>query len=283
VALATSREHAELDADNRPLIPLLAARGVNAIAAIWNDSQVRWPEFDLVVIRSTWDYIEQVDAFLRWTRSLPRVLNSALILEWNADKAYLLDLAAAQLPVVPTGRFDPDAEVVLPAAPLVVKPSLGCAANNVAWYEPGQERQALRHIERLQAAGQSAIVQPYLSRVEQDGELNLVFIGQQFSHAVRRGAVLGPSAAIGPARREERRLAVASANQIALARRALGAVPASSGETLLYARVDLLQSHDGRNLISEVELIEPCLFHTHAPGSAEKMADCIAAAVLARD
>jgi len=280
VALATSREHAELDPDSRPLIPLLEKCGVVATAEIWNDPQVCWLEFDLVVIRSAWDYIDRLEAFLRWASSLPKILNSAPIVCWNADKQYLLDLLAANVPTVPTRRLEPNAEVALPAAPLVVKPAVGGGAKDAAWYESGQEQQALGHIERLHRAGQSAIVQPYLPRVEQDGELNLVFIGGRYSHAVRRGVVLGPSGAVGPARREDRQIAEVSEKQIALATQALAAVPAG-GVEVLYARVDLLRSDDGRDLVSEVELIEPCLFHAQAPGSAERMADAIAAAVRA--
>jgi glutathione synthase/RimK-type ligase-like ATP-grasp enzyme len=277
VALATSRQQAELDADSRPLVALLAKRGVVATAAVWDEPQVVWSSFDVVVIRSTWDYTERIAAFLHWVDGLPAVLNAASVVRWNADKRYLLDLAAAGVPIVPTRSFEPGDRVVLPAAPLVVKPAVGASARQVAWYRAGQEPLALQHVEALLAAGQAAIVQSYLPQVEQDGELDLVFIGGHYSHAVRRGPVLGESAALGPARWEERRLTTATAEQIALAGQALRAVPARGGP-LLYARVDLLSDGDGSDLVSEVELIEPCLFHSLAPDSAERLADEIAAA-----
>ena len=37
-------------------IEALAARGVDASPAVWDDDGVDWAHFDLVVVRSTWDY-----------------------------------------------------------------------------------------------------------------------------------------------------------------------------------------------------------------------------------
>ena len=274
VAIATSSEYAELDADNRPLLALLGERGVTAVAVVWNCPAVNGEDFDLVVIRSTWDYTEHCDDFLRWVSSLPNVLNQGSVVRWNADKRYLQDLAAAGLPVVPTSCLAPGDRINLPAGPLIVKPAIGASAKDIAWYEPGQEDPVLQHIAELHATGQTAIIQPYLQRVVEDGEINLVFIGNEYSHAVRRGIILGASAVRGPASSEERQLCEATAEQRNLAKQVLSQVPGGS-DRLLYARVDLLPSNDGRELVSEVELIEPCLFLAFAPGSAERLADRI--------
>ena len=67
------------------MIAALAELGVDAEPAVW-DADVDWARFDLVVLRSTWDYAERRDAFLAWARSLPRVLNPLAVLEWNTDK-----------------------------------------------------------------------------------------------------------------------------------------------------------------------------------------------------
>jgi hypothetical protein len=49
---------------------------------------------------------------------------------------------------------------------------------------------ARRHVARLHAAGQTALVQPYLPAVDAGGETALVFFGSRFSHAVAKGPVL---------------------------------------------------------------------------------------------
>ena len=103
VALATCSELPDLDADDRPLVPALAERGVSAQPAVWDDPAVDWAAFDLVVLRSTWDYAERRDVFLTWASSLERVVNRFPVLEWSSDKArYLVDLRAADVPIVPT-------------------------------------------------------------------------------------------------------------------------------------------------------------------------------------
>ena len=69
--------------------------GVDATVAVWDDADVDWARFDLVVIRSTWDYIDRRDDFVAWARSVDRLANPADVIAWNTDKRYLRELAAA--------------------------------------------------------------------------------------------------------------------------------------------------------------------------------------------
>src|SRR4029453_12646185 len=253
VALATCREYAALDADSRPLLALLEARGVAAVSAIWNDPTEKWADFDFVVIRSMLDYTEHIDPFLQWVGRLPRVLNPGPVVGWNASKQYLQELSAAGLPVVPTVCIAPGGQLTLCSWPLVIKPAVGASSKEMAWYGSGQEQAVRQHINRLHAKGQTAVVQSYLPAVEQEGEIDLVFIGNEYSHAVRRGAILGASGECGPARLENRQRCAATNEQQALAIRGLEAVPGGSAG-LLFARVDLLPSGNGAALISEGEV-----------------------------
>jgi hypothetical protein len=86
VALATCREFATLDADDARLLGVVARHGIAAVPAIWDDPAVDWAGFDLVVVRSTWDYPKKIDAFLAWADGLPRLLNPAPVVRWNTDK-----------------------------------------------------------------------------------------------------------------------------------------------------------------------------------------------------
>jgi glutathione synthase/RimK-type ligase-like ATP-grasp enzyme len=269
VALATCAAFPDLEADDRRLVGLLRERGVPAQPAVWDDPAVDWPSFRLVVVRSTWDYPSKPEQFLTWAARLPRVLNPSPVLRWNADKRYLLDLAAA-VPVVPTRFIGPGDAFELPAGPLVVKPAISCGGRDTARYNGGHR--AGEHIRRLQAEGRTAMLQPYLAEVEQQGEVDLVFLGGRYSHAVRRGALLaGGKKNTG----EGVRPYEATAEQLALAEKALGLVPGDP--SLLYARVDLLPSAAGPVLL-ELELLEPSLFLGYAAGSGERLADLIAAA-----
>jgi hypothetical protein len=68
---------------------------------------------------------------------------------------------------------------------------------------------------------------------------------------------------------------VASAAEVAVASRALAAVP-GGGERLLYARVDLIPGPAGGPVVVEVELTEPSLYLGYAEGAARRFADAIA-------
>jgi hypothetical protein len=59
---------------------------------------VDWSTFDLVVVRSTWDYPDRREAFLAWAESLPHVLNPPEVLRWNTDKRYLEELSVDVIP-----------------------------------------------------------------------------------------------------------------------------------------------------------------------------------------
>src|SRR5688572_27750615 len=114
------------------LTDAFAERGIEARWVVWDDPRVDWAE-GLVAVRSTWDYETRRDEFLEWARSVPRMLNSAEVFAWNTDKAYLTQLAAGGVPVVPTLVVEGEEELPAaiaevsagPAVSAVVKPRVG--------------------------------------------------------------------------------------------------------------------------------------------------------------
>ncbi|MGH3142461.1 MAG: ATP-grasp domain-containing protein [Gaiellales bacterium] len=151
--------------------------------AVWDDSAVEWDAFDLVVLRSTWDYAERRDEFLAWAKSLPRVENPVPMLEWNTDKRYLEHLAAAGVPIVPTQFVAPGAAFEPPAEPFVVKPSVSAGGRRSAWFEQDEIGAAQALVARIHAEGRTAMIQPYLADA---GETALVYIDGAYSHALSR-------------------------------------------------------------------------------------------------
>ena len=223
---------------------------------MWDDPTVDWSAYDLVVIRSTWDYPEKVDAFLDWTRSVPRLLNDADVVAWNHDKRYLAALHAAGVPTVPTrwGPCDvPDG--------WVVKPRVGAGARGISV-----------------ARGDTAIdgdhfAQPYLDAIDERGETAIVYLGDDFSHAARKEARLGLDKV-----HETVVPSVATTAEHELAEQVLDTIPFDRGE-LLYARVDLVPGPDGDPLLLELELIEPSLFVDLDPGAPDRLLRAITAAI----
>ncbi|MBW4702204.1 MULTISPECIES: RimK family alpha-L-glutamate ligase [unclassified Micromonospora] len=285
VALVTCARFADLYPDDRLVLAPLAARDVTVEAAVWDDPRVDWEGYDLVVLRSPWDYAPRRDEFVTWARTVPTLANPADVVEWNTDKRYLGELAAAGVPTVPTSWVAPGDAWVPPPPPggYVVKPTVSAGSQDTGRYDaadPGHGDLAVAHVRRLSSAGRVAMVQPYLDAVDTAGETALLFVagpdGLTFSHAIRKGAMLdGPDLGVeGLFRPEEISPRTPTDAQLAVAARVLAEVPGGP-QRLLYARVDLLPGPDGEPVLIELELTEPSLFLGHADGAPERLADAV--------
>nr|WP_282548645.1 hypothetical protein [Streptomyces rochei] len=266
IALVTCRPgpRISVDRDLPVLARALADAGASASVEVWDDAGVDWAAFDLVLIRSTWDYSWRADEFTAWAErcgGATRLANPAAVVRWNTDKRYLADLAAAGVPTVPTSYAAPGESPGLPDGhEYVVKPTSGAGARFAARYTPGEHASAVRQVERMHAEGFTAMVQPYMRAIDTAGERALQFFGGRLLHASRKGAVLAPGTPY-----DARKVAhpglepwTPTAAEVAVAEAALAAVPGAAEP--LYARVDLVDGDDGRPRVMELELVEPNLF-----------------------
>jgi hypothetical protein len=289
VALVTCSELSDLDPDDQLLLAPLAALGIDATAAVWDDPAVDWAAFDLVIVRNTWDYPLRRDEFVAWARSVPALANPADVIAWNTDKRYLRDLAAAGVPVVPTTWVAPGEAWSPPAeGEFVIKPAVSIGSRDSGRYRlPEQGDLAAAHVARLQAAGRLTMVQPYVSSVDSYGETALIFLGGAYSHAIRKGPMLsGPDPLVqgadGPGLYVEEEITARTPTEAerAVAEATLRALPFDASR-LLYARVDLLATPDGP-IVIELELTEPSLFVGTAAGAPERFAAAVARHLGAR-
>lgn len=278
VLVAGARVRSERsDAETGPLVDALARRGVHAEALPWDlaDEVAGWSGADLVVVRTTWDYTERLEPFLGWAAdvdAVTRLQNPLEVLRWNAHKAYLVELAAAGVPVVPTTvvpRGTPEPE--LDAGPLVVKPAVSAGGRGT---HRGDAASLAEVATTLLAAG-DLLVQPVVESIGRDGEVSLIRIGDRWSHAVRK------LPATGEFRVHERhggRLEdhTPTSEEVAVAERAVACAPAP----VHAARVDLVRIA-GEPTVMELELIEPELFLRRAPGSPDRLAEVLVAAASA--
>ena len=193
IALATCGAFPDGDPDDELLLAALP----EAEFAVWDDPAVDWDAFDLVVIRSTWDYQDRIDTFLAWVRSVPRLVNPREVIEWNTDKRYLGELPGA----VATAFLGPGEPFFAPAGEYVVKPSVSAGSRDTARFAAGEEERAASLVARIHATGRTAMVQPYVHAVDHEGEAALLFFDGVFSHAIRKASILQPGADIGPGRR----------------------------------------------------------------------------------
>ncbi|CAM3131737.1 hypothetical protein SAXI111661_19640 [Saccharomonospora xinjiangensis] len=273
VLFAGCRDLPEGTGDEHGAAKVLAEAGAEVRWAVWDDPQAPFADADLVVLRATWDYPERHGEFLAWCESVPCLRNSAAVVRWNTDKRYLLDLAAAGVPVVPTDVVVPGAEVHWPDGEFVVKPAVGAGSRGARRFGADDRMRAAAHLRALHDGGRPALVQPYQADVDTNGETALVFVGGVYSHAFTKAAMLtGPEGdAAGPTGAEKRTAADPEPEQRAAAEETLDAATGLLGMTrgdLLYARVDVVTGHDGVPLLLELELTEPYLGFAHAEGAA---------------
>jgi hypothetical protein len=138
------------------------------------------------------------------------------------------------------------------------------------------------------------MVQPYLSRVEGEGETAVVMVDGRVSHVLRKGAILAPDE-IAPVRTDDElgvaevmydpELVVASSaadDELELAGRVIGHIRERFGTTPLYARVDMLRDDAGTPVVLELEAVEPNFYFQQAPGADARLADAIVARARSR-
>ncbi|MDP9845867.1 ATP-grasp domain-containing protein [Streptosporangium lutulentum] len=247
--------------------------GITGRAVRWDDPAVDWAAFDVVVVRTPWDYVYRRAEFVSWAHrveSVTRMLNPAAVLERNTDKTYLRDLEA---PTIPTSWVAPGEPVEFPILDeYVVKPAISAGARGTI--RTGDRKKAEAHVAQLVAEGQTAMIQPYLDMVEAEGETSLLYFGGRFSHAVRRNPMLAAGVTGHDEESARAELRAPDPDQLALAERVLGEFP-----DVLYARVDLVRLADGTPVLIELELTEPYLFLRYAPEAAANLARALAEAV----
>ena len=257
------------------------AERLDATWVRWDDPAVDWAAFDVVVVRSTWDYQHDLPGFLAWAASVPALVNPAPVLAWNTDKRYLAEVAAAGLPVVETTFLAPgDALPTALPEELVLKPTVSAGSRDTGRFRPAEDRAAVRGLlEAIHASGRTAMLQPFLPSVDVRGERALFYAAGAYSHAVTKSAILRPGtvAALGTAEDPPIAAAEPEPAERELADRTVAWLQERLGP-LTYARVDLLDGPEGTPVILELELAEPCLYLPHAPGAAERFAAAFRAA-----
>jgi O-ureido-D-serine cyclo-ligase len=224
--------------------------------------------------------------FLSWVEHASRlthVLNPLPVVRWNTDKHYLAQLAAAGVSIVPSMFVEPGEDAGLtvqkfvasnPQAEIVVKPAIGAGSRDAQRHRRTNLEVAVAHLKRLLDANRSVLLQPYLERVDRDGETAMMFFEGQFSHAIRKGPLLPPggSATKGLFAPETITPRVPGADEMRVAERAIAAIPCGAP---LYARVDLIRDDKGSPCLLELELTEPSLFFAHAAESADRFAAAV--------
>ena len=262
-------------ADDDLAIEPLRELGWEVRTLSWRQTEVAWDDFEAVVLRTTWDYQQFPDEFLRVMeqidRSIARLENPLDIVRWNFDKRYLREMDGRDALIVPTiwdasysrgefGRWMTE----LSCDELIIKPTVSATA--------GHTYRLREYDEQLESvfADRSFMVQPFMPNIVAEGEYSLFYFNGEYSHAINKSPKDADfrvqeehGGIITPVEPDERLLRVA------------GETLAMIGRELLYARVDFVRDEADNFALMEFELIEPALYFRMDAGSAGRFARAI--------
>jgi glutathione synthase/RimK-type ligase-like ATP-grasp enzyme len=290
LALASCGNLPGWEVDDAPFHARLKARGFHLSHPIWDDASVDWSVFDACLIRTTWDYTDKQEAFVAWAESTGRQLpffNPPEIIRWNTRKTYLRDLEQAGVAITPTLFLDRGVRVNVAECMAsegwtrgFLKPVVGATARECLRFEADSVglMAGQAHLNRLLPT-EAMMLQPYLSAVEEVGELSAIFLGGSFSHAVRKIPVAGDFRVQDDFGAKDYPVGL-SAEEQRMARHIVETASGrASGGELLYARVDWLTDDAGQLLLTELELVEPSLFFRHSETAADQLASALLEAI----
>jgi glutathione synthase/RimK-type ligase-like ATP-grasp enzyme len=278
-AFLTLDQRGDFVIDDECAVGPLAERGWNVTTLSWRQTDIPWSCFEAVVIRSTWDYWNDVPAFLEVLSRIhreTRLANPLDLVHWNPAKSYLRDLAGRGVDVVPTwwlnGLTDRTAEECsdhLQSRELVVKPVVGANGEDAFRFSRDEEPRRWAEITEC-FRGRACMVQPFMHRVQTEGEYSLFFFNGHFSHAILK--VPAPDEFRSQEERGAQILAVsAEPGLLRSGERAMAAVRSRS----LYARIDFVRNGSGGFDLMELELIEPSLYLRTEPEAPARFAEAL--------
>ena len=238
---------------------------IDLVFANWNDKSIAWESFDAAVIRSAWDYVPVRDEFLQFAKNVEtktKLFNSYDVMRWNTDKKYLSNLEIKGVPIIPT-KFASNIDEAMPAVSwafgiaeaIAIKPTVGAGARLAG--KATTEAEAIEYVKRIIEAKRTAIIQPYISSVDDEGEKAIIVINGEISHVAKKVPALtkgghGDAAGQLEITSEIRDIVKTISNAV------------SEWDDLLFARVDVVRM--GEELVlMELELTEPWLFMQFRP------------------
>jgi len=250
--------------------------GWNVEHISWHKKGVDWNQFDAVIIRSTWDYQDDADAFIQVLQEIEdssaTLLNSLAIAQWNINKNYLREVENKGAKIIPTiwlEAFDFDSVEsyfdYFQTKQIIIKPTISANSDNTFWLK----KETFNKDKKLLISSlrnRQLMVQPFVPAIIEQGEYSLFYFAGHYSHCILKTPKSGDFRV-----QEEHGGQLQSITPckelLTAAQKALQTIP----EKVLYARIDLVQHQDEYQLM-EIELIEPSLYFNLDEKAASKFA-----------
>ncbi|WP_299716251.1 hypothetical protein [uncultured Tenacibaculum sp.] len=257
----------------------LEKEGLKVTRLSWDDPDFNWSDTTYILFRTTWDYFDRFTEFSAWLKKVSqqtKLINSEAIIRWNLDKHYLLDLQNKGVHIcesyfVEKGETASLQEIATKynLENFVLKPCISGGGRHT--YKITSETIAAHEITFKKLIAEEAyIVQPFQKNIVEKGEISLIIINGEFTHAVLKIAKPGDFRVQDDFGGTVHNYTPTS-EEIAFAEKAIKAC----NELPLYARVDIFTDNDNKLAIAELELIEPELWFRNHPEAAIKLSQPI--------
>ena len=248
------------------------------IPVVWTETASGVTGCDLLLLRSCWDYHLQPEAFLKWVTAAAasaHVINPVEIVRWNIDKRYLQEIKSAGYGVPKTVLLAKGESVDLAElmsrqrlGTIVVKPAISLSAYETYLVRGEDAEKFSAKLNRL-LQERDMLVQEFVPEIATGGEWSLIFLGGEFSHAVKKFPKTGDFRVQheygGSAER-----ATPSESMRSMARDVLRRFAPQA----LYCRADVVPRAQGLALM-ELELIDPVLHFELAAEGAKLFAELL--------
>ncbi len=279
IAFVTSSVKPDFTGNDLQVVDSLRSAGIEVTPLPWDVETTEWNSFDLVVLRSCWNYHLHPEKFIQWIDHMEKqkvkMFNPLNIVRWNLHKGYLQELESKGVSLLETIWFDRASKANLTSImdenkweKVVLKPAISAGSFNTILVSKEEARQHQQQFEALLDQF-DILVQKFMIEIQHEGEWSLIFFNKKFSHAVIKKPVENEFRVQhdfgGSATHAQPPVFV-----LAQAEKILELIE----EPLLYARVDGVVS-ENKFLLMELELIEPVLFLDKENGSAEAFAQSI--------
>ena len=259
------------------LLNALEKKGLSVCKKDWADSAFDWTKTKYAIFRTTWDYFERFKEFFDWiknTKNKTTFINSVDIIKWNIDKHYLKDLSDNGINISPTLFIEKGDKITLAELfhttnwkKAVIKPAVSGAARHTYKINSKNFTQHEAIFQHL-IEQECMLFQQYLNNITEMGEISLIMIGGNYTHAVKKMAKEGDFRVQddhgGTVEQYK-----ATSEEIAFAKQCL----AKCSFKPIYSRVDIVYDNNNKPSLSELELIEPELWFRNNPKSAALLAD----------
>jgi glutathione synthase/RimK-type ligase-like ATP-grasp enzyme len=258
--------------------------GLKVVRLSWDDPDFDWSSTNFVLFRTTWDYFDRFDEFSAWLTKISQqttLINSENIIRWNLDKHYLLDLQQNGVHICESYFIEKGTSSTLKVLSekygltnFVIKPCISGAARHT--YKVNSETiSEYESIFKELISQEAFIIQPFQHNIVEKGEISLMIMNGEFTHAVLKIAKKGDFRV-----QDDFGGSVHNYNpteeEIAFAKKAVNACP----EKPMYARVDVFTDNNGKLAIAELELIEPELWFRNSPEAAAQLSKGIKKLIL---